>query len=216
MGEALWPYVLEFVRGAVGALGCALIGILITLAAYSAIKTIALLEGWKGADTEVWLWIASVSVSVIGSLWLFGWLYDELFSNPVRACGFLLASFSPFGLGILSNALAEAPQPSESPPHNAELPIASYLSWPVPTMVTLCAATLLGAYSGSGGTPGGFIVAFLLNPLLWAAGWAYWKSGQLRCPHCRRGIRSREIRNAAVGKPIYCSKCNNWSAKPAA
>lgn len=135
---------------------------------------------------------------------LLGWI------PLVAALVGLYASYF-FIVGCLS-----PPPPLPEPPVNASLPSAKYLAWPLPAAVTCVAGGVLGAAVGGGGTRQGFIVALAFNPFLWVAVYCLFKVGQLRCPHCRRARSVRASRNAAVGSPLFCTKCQNWFSKPAA
>lgn len=215
MGEALWPYVLDFFGGILLAALFSLAFTALWVAAFAALAGAALLSGWRSEKEYAWLTIPAVIVGGFIAFWLCGWMLDAAFATPARVSGLVVAAIFPSALKVLDRSLAAVAPPSQSPPRDNDLPVSSYLSWPLPLAVALILASLLGAYSGSGGTPRGFVIALLLNPILWVAGWALWKIGQLRCPHCRRGIGSSEVRNAAVGSPICCARCGNWSVKPA-
>jgi hypothetical protein len=215
VGESLWPYILDFVRGAFAAAVFSLIFGVLWGVAFVVLGAVGLLSGWKSEKAVGSLALCSGIVSVVGGLWLCGPLIEAATATPVRASGLFLAALAPAALNALASSLPAAAPPSKLPSRANDLPVSSYLSWPLPVAVALVLASLLGAYSGSGGTPRGFLIALLLNPILWGAGWALWKIGQLRCPHCRRGIGSTEVRNAAVGSPVCCGKCGNWSTKPA-
>jgi hypothetical protein len=117
-------------------------------------------------------------------------------------------------LTILANGSSSTV--SSSPPNAESLPAAKYLTWPLPAAAFSVLASGLGAYAGGGGTPRGIAMALMLNPFLWISIYCCYKVGQLRCPHCHRGRPSRKYRNASVGSPIPCEKCENWFIKPAA
>lgn len=95
-------------------------------------------------------------------------------------------------------------------------PVANYLAWPMPTFWILLLLGAVGAFVGSGGNAGGFILALLLNPILWVAGYAFFQIGRIRCPHCRRNVPLGGSRDAAVGSTLACPSCRNHFTKPAA
>lgn len=94
------------------------------------------------------------------------------------------------------------------------LPPGTYLGWPAPTLLVLLVLGLFGAGAGSGGTPDGFAVAWLLNPINWGMVYVFFQIGKLKCPHCRRTARLGEARDAPVASPLVCPHCSNALAKP--
>lgn len=70
---------------------------------------------------------------------------------------------------------------------------------------------LMGSATGSGGTMPGFLVALFLDPILWLAGFWFWRYTQVKCSHCG-GLNS--IDQVAVGTVVRCAKCKHQFAKP--
>lgn len=96
----------------------------------------------------------------------------------------------------------------------SSLPSGTYLGWPIPVCLALLVLGLLSAGAGSGGTPEGFAVAWLLNPINWGMAYTLFQIGKMKCPHCRRTARLGEARNAPVASPLTCPHCSNAIAKP--
>jgi hypothetical protein len=121
--------------------------------------------------------------------------------------------------------LGEADNRSEPSPDSAvvtvgeedtpNVPIGGYLDWPIPTAAGLAVLGVIGAAFGSGGSPGGFFLAWTLNPINWAMGYALFQIGKIRCPHCRRSVSMSRARNAPVGATLKCPECTNNFMKPA-
>jgi hypothetical protein len=107
-------------------------------------------------------------------------------------------------------------QPSVSLARKADgQPSGSYLQWPTVAFWGLVILGLIGASAGSGGSPEGFIAALVLNPILWAAIYVFWKIGNIRCPHCRKSFPIGDAAKYPVGSAITCRNCGNDFAKPA-
>jgi hypothetical protein len=98
----------------------------------------------------------------------------------------------------------------------ALIPEGRYLTWPMITAVVLGPLSLLGGIAACGGSLPGFVVAWTLNPLTWAALYGYFHMGRLECPHCRRSYADASVRNAPVATTLRCPGCDNSFAKPSA
>jgi hypothetical protein len=94
-------------------------------------------------------------------------------------------------------------------------PTGTYLKWPVATALLLAILGLISAAFGSGGNPAAFLLAWALNPLNWAMGYAAFQIGKIRCPHCRRSVPMTQAKNAPVGATLKCPQCANNFIKPA-
>ncbi len=218
MGEFFYPNFAEFVRGALMMLPWMFTCLVASAVFFAVLGGIAHLVGCRKGSVYEMIAGASLLLSAVVTLVFFEvtGIADRTFNaNGLRLSGFLVASLFTALLPAIRLVFASSTPPTKVQAVD-ELPTARYLYWPFPTTVALLIAAIFGAYAGSGGTPRGFVVAFAVNPLLWVSCYAFAKIGQMRCPHCRRGIWSRSVRNAAVGSAVYCGKCQNWSVKPVA
>lgn len=93
-------------------------------------------------------------------------------------------------------------------------PNGKYLSWPTPVFCALLLLGICGAAVGSGGTGGGFVIALILNPILWVACVVTRYIGRIRCPHCRKSSVLGFAAKHPVGSAIACGNCGNDFAKP--
>jgi hypothetical protein len=171
------------------------------------------LDRWEG---RLFGW----STILCGCLTFLLWRLTPLSTMVSNGYGWVAIAAAWLGLmcliALASLAYESSSTASSSPPKAESLPTAKYLTWPLPAAAFSALASGLGAYAGGGSTPRGIAMALMLNPFLWISIYCCYKVGQLRCPHCRRGRPSRKYRNAAVGSPIPCEKCENWFIKPAA
>jgi hypothetical protein len=94
-------------------------------------------------------------------------------------------------------------------------PVGTYTQWPMVAFWVLLILGVIGAFAGSGGSPAGFLVALILNPILWVAIVVFRKIGNIRCPHCRKNFRLGYAAKHPVGSAITCRSCGNDFAKPA-
>jgi len=173
---------------------------------------------FSAGDGGVIMWVVLAVFPIFFFLWLFAYF---LFSEPHESPDERKTPTPPAS----PNQSEPMPPPEPQAPSAAGLrpspnrpatdcPAGTYLSWPVPAFVVLLVVGLVGAGVGSGGSLEGLLLAAVLNPILWAAAYAFWCIGKIRCPHCRKSFAVGDMAKQAVGSAIECGNCRNVFTKP--
>lgn len=99
--------------------------------------------------------------------------------------------------------------------HGGQFPTGGRSGWMLPAGIITALLGLWGSAAGSGGSFDGFILAVILNPILWLAGFWIYQSASIRCPHCGGRTRNSTISEAPLDSVIICRHCQNKFHKTA-
>jgi hypothetical protein len=141
-------------------------------------------------------------------------LFDELLSDSKRRRGASVKSGTQDDDRRAALSRESSAIPTVAARRAEGCPNGTYLLWPSTAFGLLLLLALGGASVGAGGELAGFLIAFALNPITWAAAYCFSRIGHIRCPHCRKSSALGPAQKYPVGSAITCDKCGNDFSKP--